>query len=116
MNFPYLYQQASMDSIEIEDLGNVCLQAFNDEAYEYWLLIKCSLGWVEIEEVGPFLSDSDILTSGFNYHYNRVPYKEEKLIKTIDKFINNPQREITQIFYSDENTFYDRIKNLHKTE
>lgn len=116
MNFPYLYQQSSMDSIEIENLGDVCLQAFNDNAMEYWLVIKCSLGWVEIEEVGPFLADNNALQSGYNYHYTRMPYGEEKLIKTIDKFINNPHRAITQVFYSDNETFNDRISSLHKSE
>ena len=39
MNFEYCYLVEAEGNIEIEDIGNVCLRAYNDRAQEYYLLI-----------------------------------------------------------------------------
>ena len=95
MNFQYLKVSTSMDSIEVEDIGNVCIRASNDDANEWYMSIKTSLGWVEVKQFGPLKIDSDDLSYYFNFSYQKFEFSEKRLYKLIDDFINNPKKSIT---------------------
>lgn len=112
MNFPYLYELQPMDSIDIEDIGNVCLQAINSFNEEYYLIISTKLGWTEIKEFGPCIIDFNKVENYFNLLYNKFEFNETKLIKQIDKFINNDKRKITQISFIDKYIANNRLMNL----
>ena len=98
MNFPYLYVQQSLDSIDIEDIGNVTLQLNNDLGECWYLIITTKLGWSTIQTFGPINIQDDIIPYHFQYNYDLIEFNDTKLIKRIDKFINEPKRLITQIF------------------
>ena len=57
MNFPYIYELVSLDSLDIEDIGNCTLKCFNDFGDAYYFNSKTSLGWVTIKQVGPLSSN-----------------------------------------------------------
>ena len=113
MRFEYLATKQYLDAIDIEDIGNVCLNALNDFGDEYFLSIQTHLGWTEIKEFGPCVVDSNVVNNYFNLLYNRYEYNESKIIKTIEKFINNDKRNITQIFFIDREVLLDRLKNVN---
>ena len=112
MRFEYLATKQYLDAIDIDDIGNVCLNALNDFGDEYFLSIQTYLGWTEIKEFGPCVVDSNVVNNYFNLLYNRYEYNESKIIKTIEKFVNNDKRNITQIFFVDRKALLDRLKNL----
>lgn len=114
MNFPYLYTQQNLDSINIEDIGNVALQANNDSCECWYLTISTNLGWTKIQSFGPVNLEGDILPYHFQYNYDYIEYNDVKLIKRIDKFINDPKRLITQIFFTSEEEVIRKLKNLHE--
>ena len=112
MTFEYLATRTFMDSIDIEDIGNVCLNAMNDIGNEYYLIIETHLGWTEIKEFGPCLVDSDKAQNYFNLLYIKFEYSDSKIIKNIEKFINNEKRDITQVYFVDKQIALDRLSQL----
>ena len=57
MEFEYLHQIVVGDTIDIDDIGNCAINAFNDAGEEYYLVVKTVLGWTEIFEFGPIIRD-----------------------------------------------------------
>lgn len=112
MVFEYLKTEQFMDSIDIDDTGNCYLQAYNDEGFEWLLSIETDLGFSKIKEVGPFILDSNVLHSNFYYYQNYFEFKEKKINKVINDFINNPRKQITQIFIIDKETFNDKLSHV----
>ena len=114
MNFPYLYIQQNMDSIDIEDIGNTALQLINDTGQCWYLILYTNLGWTTIHSFGPMNLEDSILPYHFQYKYDLQEYDDAKLIKVIDKFINDPKKIITQIFFVDKDETLSKLKNLHE--
>ena len=114
MNFPYLYVQQNLDSIDIEDIGNVSLQLNNDLGECWYLLVSTNLGWTTIQTFGPVNLTDDIIPYHFQYNYDLMEFSDTKLIKRIDKFINDPKRVITQIFFVSKDESLEKLKRLHE--
>lgn len=111
--YEYMHVTTAMDSILVEDIGNCALQEFNDEGKQWFLLITTYLGMSKVIEFGP-LSDGVIEDNGFYLSRKNIEYKEKFLDKVIQKFVENPNRMITQIEVVDEDTIIevlDSIKN-----
>lgn len=114
MNFPYLYVQESLDSIDIEDIGNVALQLNNDLGECWYLLISTKLGWTSIQQFGPMSLVDNFLLYNFMYTYNKFEFNDTKIIKRIDKFINDPKKLVTQIFFVNPDEILEKLKNLNE--
>lgn len=98
MLFNYLKTESYMDSIDILDIGNCCLVAYNDDGNKWAFYTKTELGWSVIKIVGPFDAEDDSMGSFFTYYKNGFEYSEKKLHKQINDFLNNPKNKITQVF------------------
>lgn len=97
MVFDYFRTITALDSITIDDIGNTCINAINDNAEEWFLVVHTYEGWTEIKEFGPLIVDTNDLPTYFEYRKYAYEFNEKKLGTTIDKFINNPKRMITQV-------------------
>ena len=95
MNIPYRYGRQALAEIDIEDLGNCNIVAYNDSADEFYMRIKSYDGFAEIIECGPM--SPDIEPKFVCCIYRRIEFKEKKIIKLIDDFLNNPQKQINQV-------------------
>lgn len=95
MTFNYLHITTAMDSIDVEDIGNVCIRVSNDEAVEWYLQIHTSLGWSTVKQFGPVKIDSNVVENYFYFSRQRFEYNEKKLYKVIDEFINGSKKSIT---------------------
>lgn len=110
MTFEYLKTVQAMDSIDIVDIGNTCINAINDEAEEWYLLITTKNGWTNVTTFGPLKVDSDDpMMNSFSYSYFERDFDEKKLYKTINDFINNPRHNITQVFEVDKEEANNKI-------
>lgn len=69
MNFPYLRVSTTMDSLEVEDIGNCSIRAFNDEGEEYILIIDTNVGITRIFTYGPIVPDLDLLPKQVNCQF-----------------------------------------------
>ena len=112
MNFEYCYLVEAEGNIEIEDIGNVCLRAYNDRAQEYYLLIKNDLGNTQVIEYGPIISDLDSLPRYVKYTYQEVDFSERKMYNIINGFLNDSSKAITQVEVVDESVLRGAIKNM----
>ena len=96
MTFDYLQRVVIDGQLEVEDIGQCIIQANNDLAEEFYLIIKTELGWTEILEYGPCVPDLPLLQVNYNIKYSRIEYNQGKIERAIDKFLNDPKRGITQ--------------------
>lgn len=110
--YEYMHVTTAMDSIEIEDIGNCNITAFNDEGDVWLLSIKTKLGFSEIIETGPFDTGKTPNFNYFLYRRNSFEYKENKLDKIIEKFINSPNKFITQVLLIDNDEVITYLQNL----
>lgn len=110
MQFNYLYTSTHNASIDIEDIGNVCLLATNDAYLEYLLIIKTEDGETKIIKQGPVIVDSDIPGAKFSITLEKNTYHMGRLMSTIDTFLRC--NIISQVQILDLEEAKKKIKNL----
>lgn len=86
LKFEFDNQYVPQNFIEVESIGNVCIEAINEnDGLFYYLLIKTSLGTTSIFEYGPVIPDIDKLFDTYNVSFTREQYNEKKLRIFISK-------------------------------
>lgn len=110
MQFNYLYTSTHNASIDIEDIGNVCLLATNDVFLEYLLIIRTEDGETKIIKQGPVIVDSDIPGAKFSITMETSKYHMGRLMNTIDTFLRCNIISQVQIIELDEAK--TKLKNL----
>ena len=115
MIFDYLRTVQSLDTIDIEDIGNTCINAVNDDALEWFLILETKDGFTKTTSFGPLKVDSNKLSSYFNYEFFEKEFSDRSISKTIDKFINNPKHSITQVFEVDKKFAKERFSSIGKS-
>lgn len=96
MRFDYLYTTTAMDSIDIENIGEVVLIGNTDFGKEFLLVIHTISGISHVVTWGPSYVDLEELPKKVTYSYECFEFNEKKLINIIDKWLNNVNL-ITQI-------------------
>lgn len=116
MTFEYMKIVQAMDLIEIPDIGNTCINAINDDAEEWYLIIETKGGWTRVVEFGPLKIDSDKpMLHYFKYNSFERDYDDKFIYNSINKFINDPKHEITQVFEVEKEVAKERL-GLVKSE
>ena len=111
--FEFDNQYVPQNFIEIENIGNVCIEAINEtDGLFYYLLIKTSLGTTSIFEYGPVIPDIDKLFDNYNVSFNREQYNEKKLKIFISKWLNDRMKKITAANKIEEKSFLDNYKDI----
>lgn len=95
MNFEYFTVKTVMANIDIDDIGNCAIEANNDNGEFFYLIIRTTLGTTQIFEYGP-TCHSGVMEKSVMSSFKRIEFTESKVIKTIEGFLNNPYRNITQ--------------------
>ena len=116
MTFEYLQDVKFLDSIDIDDIGNVTLEALNDLGDQWYLDISTHLGYTDIVTIGPLVADSNQLGLQFSFYIQKIEYNDRKIITTIQKFINDPKKSISQLFFTSHDQICDRLKNLQEIQ
>lgn len=96
MIFPYYQTTVINAELEVEDVGNCAIKAYNDLGIEHILVIDTSLGWSRIFQMYPIRPDFDLLLAKTAMTYDKIPYDDRKLRRIISSFLNS--NEITQAF------------------
>lgn len=113
LNIEFNNQYVPQNFIEIESVGNVCLEAINeDDGLYYYLLIKTSLGTTSIFEYGPVIPDIDKLFDTYNISFIRQPFNEKKLNLFLKKWLNDRNKGITAAYVIEEKKFLDNYKDI----
>ena len=96
MIFEFNNQLVPQNLIDIDQIGEFGIEASNDDGYYYYMVIKTLLGTSVIATCGPVFPDSELLPSGFSCTLTKMPYKEDKLAKTINLFLNDKYKKLTR--------------------
>lgn len=113
MEFKYFYITEASDAIDIENLGNCFIEAYNDFGARFYLWIQTDLGFTKILEAGPY-AEVNIPTKTANISYAQIEYSDSKITKRIETFLNSPKYMIRQaINKQDEYTLEEKISKLY---
>lgn len=109
----YLKEVSYIDAVEIEDIGNIALVLYNDAGQEWYLLTTTSLGWTKLYMFGPLLPDVDSLVlKSFSFTYSEIEYRESKIVSMLEKFIQDPKKEISQVIEITKEEVLNRYRTL----
>lgn len=95
--FEYAVQKTFMQAIDIVDIGRFGIRCINDTGHEYYLLANTIMGKTSILSYGPIIPDIPVLLDKFNVSYTKIDYKEPKITKIVQTFINDPTKEISNV-------------------
>lgn len=97
MNFEYASTRTFTADIDIETLGNCCIEANDEVGSFYYLFINTSpTGETNVLEYGPIFPDIILLPKTVNIIFNRFNYSEPNIVKTITRFLNDSRKNIFQ--------------------
>lgn len=108
MNFEFDNQMTPQNNIDIEDIGQCCLECSNEEGYYYYIIIRTSMGITSIATCGPVVPDLEQLPNGYSTYLKKIEYREDKIAKEIKYFLND-KKKINQ---ATEISFEDAIANF----
>ena len=110
MIFDYSVQKTFTKSIIVDDPGNTALRCASTSGEEYYIITKTIMGKTFIITLGPCLADTpNIFLEKFNFSLVKMSYSKKKLAKTIETFINDPIKNIAEIF---EIAISEALQNL----
>lgn len=92
MIFEYNQQLLPQNLLDIDDLGQLCLEGSNDDGMYFYLIIRTSLGSSIIATCGPVVPDIDMLPKNCCEMFKRIDYSEDKIIKEIENFLNGKNK------------------------
>ena len=114
MEFKYFYITEASDTIDIENLGNCFIEAYNDFGARFYLWIQTDLGFSKILEAGPYVDDGKIPCKECALSFTQTSFTEPKMIKKIESFLNTVKYHITQAFdKQDEYTEEEKFEKLY---
>lgn len=96
MTFEYLQRIIVDAQLDVDNIGECVLLGRNDLGEEFYLIIRTDMGWTEQINFGPVTPEVDILPFNINLTYARFEFNQAKLMRAIDKFLNDPKKMITQ--------------------
>lgn len=115
MIFEYDEQLMFTQSIEVTDIGNMCLRcqkAAMSHLVYYYLQTKTVMGKTSLITYGPIVEGSDLLINGFNVNYKRFDYKESQIVKDTNSFIHDPKKEIVLVEEILEEGFWNNFPEM----
>ena len=96
MEFEFNHQLTPQNVLEVSEVGEFAIEAYNDLGYYWYLVVRTIMGTSIISTCGPVFPDIALLPSGFSMTLEKIPYKEEKLAKNISYFLNDRKKGLTQ--------------------
>lgn len=112
MNFEYFYTKQSIGNIEIEDIGNCAIEAFNDDGLNFYLVVRTSMGTTNIFTFGPIWLDLEMFPANVNCTFKRIEFNEKKISREIQSFLNDPKSKITQAFEIDTDEALSKCRSI----
>lgn len=95
-SFEFNQQLMPQNVIDIDEIGQFAIEASNDEGYFWYLIVRTSLGTVTLASCGPIVPDVALLPSGYCCYLSRMEYKEPKIEKAINTWLNDRAKALTQ--------------------
>jgi hypothetical protein len=123
--FGYSQETIFSKELDVDELGQVALEARDSDSMFYYLIIRTSLGQSSILEYGPIVPDVAILPDMTEIKFQRIDFNELKIKQIIKKFLmarNKGKNKIEDVIQIDVNDALSRgvnileyMKNFDKT-
>lgn len=97
------------DELNINELGQVCLEAMDEDVMCYYLIIRTSLGQSSILEYGPLVPDTTILPSQTEIKFQRIDFNDTKIKMIINNFLRPRNKGKSKIVTVSEIDISDAI-------
>lgn len=87
MTFQFDVREQPTADITLDNPGQTCIRAMNTVGDVFYLQIRTILGWTEVIQYGPFHMLIPALKAKITYE--KFEYKEGKVFKAIELFLNS---------------------------
>lgn len=112
MTFEFNQQLMPQNLIDIENIGDFALEGINDEGNFYYLIVRTSLGITTLASCGPVVPDVNLLPSGYCTYISRMQYKEDKVAKQINIWLNDKSKALTKASLVEIEDALDQFRDL----
>lgn len=112
ITFEFNQQLMPQSLIDVENIGDFAIEASNDEGVFWYLIVKTSLGVTTMASCGPVVPDVNLLPSGYCTYLSRIDYKEDKLIKQINMWLNDRSKKLTSASIVDIEDALDQFRDV----
>lgn len=92
MIFDFNQERVAQSSLDVEDVGNVCIEGVNEEGYFSYIIVKTSFGKTNIFTFGPIIPDLDQLVKNFSFNYTSMTYNQGKIVKLLFAWLNDNKK------------------------
>lgn len=111
--FEFANEWKPTNSIDIDNIGNFCLEAIDEEdGFYYYLMVKTTLGTSTIISYGPVVPDVELLPDNYNINFQRLQFNDKKMNIWISKWLNDRMKKITGAYIIEEKIFKDNFKDI----
>lgn len=92
----YKQEKVFTAELEIDDIGNVCVRATNEEKGEdYYINVQSLSGFAYIFKLGPVCPDIEVALDGLEISYKQIKFSDKTISKEISLYINDPKKGIS---------------------
>ncbi len=90
VQFEYNRVLMPQNIIDLPDIGQFALECFNDNfSTNFYIVAKTNNGFTTFYTWGPVIPDLNMPMDNYFFNIKIMEYKEKKLIKFIDSFLNS---------------------------
>ena len=110
MEFNFDSETHYNQSIDIDNIHQVCLKATDNVGFDYYLIIRTLLGECSTIEWGPLVGGDPILPDSTSIKFERFDSEDFKLKKKIKTFLaprNKGRNKIVEVIQMDYNDALD---------
>lgn len=94
----YYEQLSYTKSFSIDDIGNFAIKATSTaDGLDYFMVVKTEFGKTAIVKFGPIIAASQLLLPGYFVSYTQIDYKESKIERETDSFVNDGRKLIDEV-------------------
>lgn len=114
MEIEYLRVSQSMAMVDIPEIGDFGMEAYNDNNEYYYMFVKTILGETYIATCGPVIPDTDVISQGFETLVTHTNFNEKKLFKIVSTFLNDWKKQITGVNLMDADEVIPYFKDIRE--
>ena len=97
MEIEYNKDIVALNFIDIQDIGNCCLECISADEMYFYIINKTSLGVCTMFTCGPIIPDVSLIPSGFAIIINKIEYNTKLILKELSLYINNKNKKIVEV-------------------
>ena len=96
MQVDYFYNKVSYGSLDIPDIGNTFIEAFNDKGQKFYIWTQTKVGFTRILTQDNITEGLNDIINESSLDYKRIEYNPTKLKTIISSYLNYFKYQITQ--------------------